>query len=342
MKTLLDRVRIGGMELDNRLVRSATWEKMADEKGHPTKRLYDLYEELSRGGAGLIISSVTYITEDSRSLPGQLGFYGDDSIEEFRVLTDLAHRNGRRIVMQGNFATRSDFTTEIGKSMDTNSVSVEDIRSVVSAFGDAAVRARAAGFDGIQIHAAHGFFISRFLVPWENRRTDRYGGSRENMSRFIIEIYDEIRRRVGPEFAVLVKINCADPRDPEAVFDLCRYACRQLSERGIDAIELSGNADAFGHKEGASYSESVFREYASVVAEEVSCPVILVGRNRNPEVMEDILNSSKIELFSMSRPFLREPSIVNSWKSEGLRPSLCVSCNKCYGEEVNACIFNGG
>jgi 2,4-dienoyl-CoA reductase-like NADH-dependent reductase (Old Yellow Enzyme family) len=333
-KTLFDTTRIGPITLKNRLIRSATWEGMADEAGHLTDRVRTVYQDLARGGVGLIITSATRMTPDATGLPGMLSIPNDSFIPEYQDLTDRVHAEGCPIVMQLSFTGRD------GAMWTPDVPSAAEIHRIVRTFGECAVRAQKAGFDGVQFHAGHGFFLSQFLNRKKNTRTDDYAGSPENRARIILEIYDEIRRRVGKEFGVLVKINCSDFQEDDEVFAACRYACIHLADRGIDAIEITGGAGgAVPGLEETGFEESVFRIYAKAIAGETPVPVILVGMNRTPAVMDHLLNTTAIRYFSLSRPLLRKPDLVNHWKSAPGEASACISCNQCRQPGGNVCPF---
>jgi 2,4-dienoyl-CoA reductase-like NADH-dependent reductase (Old Yellow Enzyme family) len=169
MKTLFDETRIGPMLLRNRLVRSATWEAMADEAGRLTPRLLELYRQLAEGGVGLIITSATTITKDTTRLHGMLCIPDDSYIPAYRELTQMVHNTGCPIIMQLDDGRTGEMWTPAIPTL-------EEMQSITREFGDAASRAKQAGFDGVQIHAAHGFFLSQFLNAKKNARTDQYGG----------------------------------------------------------------------------------------------------------------------------------------------------------------------
>ncbi|HWR28367.1 MAG TPA: NADH:flavin oxidoreductase, partial [Negativicutes bacterium] len=169
MKTLFDKTQLSNLTLKNRMIRSATWENMADDKGHLTDRLFKSYETLAQGGVSLIITGGTYFTADSTTLSGMTGIYEDSFIQDYRKLTDRVHKSESSIFLQLSFAGRN------GERWTPSSASQNDITSIVKEFGTAAFRAKQAGFDGVQIHAAHGFFLSQFLSRQKNTRTDRYG-----------------------------------------------------------------------------------------------------------------------------------------------------------------------
>jgi 2,4-dienoyl-CoA reductase-like NADH-dependent reductase (Old Yellow Enzyme family) len=332
MKTLFDKTEIKSMRLENRFVRAATWEGMADENGYPTEKLIKLYEELARGGTGLIITGVAYPVEDSKVLNGMIGIYNDTFIPGYKELTDRVHKHGGKILIQVNYPGRD------GKLINPEDLTIDEIKIVVSSFGDAAVRAEKSGFDGIEIHAAHGFFLSRFLT--DNKRKDEYGGSYENNSRIIFQIYDDIRAKTKSDFIIFAKVNCVDQIDSEIAFGVCTYLCTELSKKGVNGIEISGQSGEMNGKNDDHYEESIFRDYAAEIAGKVECPVILVGLNRSYSVMNEILNSTGIDYFSLSRPLICQPDLVNMWRSDMDVKPECISCNQCFSADGKACIFH--
>lgn len=334
MRTLFESTSIGTITLKNRLIRSATWEGMAGDDGYLPDRLLQVYKDLAAGGIGMIITGATVIMEDKTPVPGMMQMNRDTCIQEYQKLTRLVHQYNVPIVMQCTWVGRNG---EFWTPMD---VSRDDIYEVSTAFGDAANRAQKAGFDGFQIHSAHGYLISQFLNSQKNLRTDDYGGSFENNTRFLLEIYDHVRAKTGPSFPVLVKINCGDfGETPDDVFDSCIYACTRLAEKGISAIEISGGTGTLPNPPKVPYYESIFRDYAAYIAERISVPVILVGMNRDPEILTSILNNTNIGLFSLSRPLFRRPDLPSFWQLNPDESSECTSCNACRRDDGNACPF---
>lgn len=337
MNSLFDITKINNMSLKNRFVRSATYEGMADKYGHLTDKLFDLYKKLSEGGVGLIITSYTTIFKNDKPAPKILGIYDDFFIDEYKKLTDMIHKNNCKVIMQ--IVHGKEYTNE-GKGIKSTGLSDEmsklDIDNIIKAFGDAAYRAKQANFDGIQIHAAHGYYLNMSLSPIYNNRTDEYGGPIENRSRLILDVYDEIRRRVGSDFNVFIKLNCSDFEDGGADFNDCKYVCKALDKKGINAIEISGGDRIWKTKVN---KESVYKDYAEEIAEEINTPVILVGVNRNICNMDTILNNSKIQYFSMARPFICEPNLINKWMNGLTTKSKCICCGNCFKSDKN-CILN--
>ena len=217
----------------------------------------------------------------------------------------------------------------------------EEIGNIVGAFGQAARRAKDAGFDGVQIHAAHGYLLSQSLSPAFNKREDSYGGELKNRARFLMEVLREVRSVVGPDFPVLVKMNSEDCLEGGLTLEDSVHLGVMLQEGGIDAIELSGGTFLSGKlspsRSGITSEEreAYFREAARIFKEKINVPLILVGGNRSFEMAEQLLNDGYADYISMSRPFIREPGLIKRWASGDLRRAACLSDNKCFGPAMS-------
>lgn len=359
MKSLSDQTSIAGLHLKNRLVRSATRDGLADDRGHVTAALLERYIELARGGVGTIITGHAYVTEKEQSWrPGQMGIYNDSFIVDYQPLTAAVHAYDCRIILQLSCLGAQTFADVGGKliwgpspvaDLATGIVPREmtraDIGFLQTAFAAAALRARAAGFDGVQIHAAHGYLHNKFLNPYYNRRTDEYGGCVDSRVRMLSETYAAMRNAVGDEYPLLVKVNCDDFQAGGMPFEECRQICRQLDAAGIDAIEISGGSLSSPHNFGpirtnVSEHPSYFLRYAADIAERVAAPVLLVGGNRDFSSLTRVLNRTEIQLISLCRPLICQPDLVSRWLSgEDIKP-MCTSCNQCLGLTKARCILN--
>ena len=367
MKNLFDKTTINGMKLKNRFFRASIGEDLADDNGHITDELYHVYEKLAQGGVGTIFTGFTRIEKDEVPSPRMTAIYDDSFILEYRKLTDMVHGYDSNIVMQivyGGSQTRSaHLSSKIwGPSAIKNESSgivpiemtKEDINYLIRSHAKAAARVKAAGFDGVEIHAAHGYLLSQFLCPHYNTRTDEYGGSIENRARIILQIYSEIRKEVGSDFPVLIKINSEDFMQDGLTSEESIIVCKMLADEKIDAIEVSGgnlsspsvianNLGCIRTKVATSKEkESYFKEHAARLANDVSVPVILTGGNRHIEVMGDILHNTKISYFGLARPLICEPNLINIWSQANKKAPKCISCNKCFGNHGKTCIFNQG
>lgn len=191
MKNLFDETALGGVTLRNRAWRSATWLGLAGQRGEITDSIVRTYAELAKGGAAMLVTGLTSIAEDDSTIGGEAKFYDDSFVAGHRRLTDAVHAEGAKIIMQT--AIVGDFIDEL---------TTDKVEGVVRQFGEAAARAERAGYDGVQIHAAHFFYLSKFISPLFNHRNDRFGGSPENRARILVEILAAMRERTRHGFVV--------------------------------------------------------------------------------------------------------------------------------------------
>jgi len=338
---------------------------MADEHGRYTPAYLERYRQLACGGVGTILTGYTYITDWEKPNPGMTGIYDDSFVEQYRLVTDAVHKEGGRIVMQlvygggqtGHLNSNrppwgSSAVKYLSSGVTPREMTEEDIGELAYAFGAAARRARESGFDGVQVHGAHGYLLSQFLCPYYNRRTDRYGGGVENRARIFHRVIKAIRRQTAPEFPVLMKLNSSDEA-PEGLSQQDSLAvAKLLAQWGCDGIEVSGGNGSLPyvaeHDLGAvrggiapGKNEGYFGEYAMQLAWEVPVPVILCGGLRSLEKIEELLQNSAITAFSLARPLLAESGLIRRWQQGDRRPSQCVSCNGCHRQSPEKrCIFD--
>lgn len=346
MRELFDQTTLNGMKLANRFVRSATWEGVVRTDGFVTQELIDMMVALAKGGVGMIITGHAYVRPDGQANPRQLGIYRNKLIPGLKELTDAVHAAGGKIVIQlshgGKYAAE-ELTGEktLVVSLDDmteesyREITKQDIGDIVTSFAEAAARAKTAGFDGVQIHAAHGYLLSQFLSPGLNRRQDEYGGSIENRSRICLEIINAVRQTVGKYYPILVKLNSEDSSENGLKLDESVQVARMMADSGIDALELSGgiiNTNQHGPSKNRINSvakEAYFREAARSFRREIGIPLILVGGIRSFEVAEELVANDEVDYISMSRPFIMEPSLIMRWKSGDHSIAQCKSDNLC-------------
>jgi 2,4-dienoyl-CoA reductase-like NADH-dependent reductase (Old Yellow Enzyme family) len=346
---LFEETAIRGMKMRNRLVRSATWEGMATPEGEVTSRLVDLMFQLARGGVALIISSHAYVRREGQAGVFQLGIYDDRLVPGLSEMVSAVHKEGGKIIAQlahAGFMADRKLTgqTPLGVSQvegfgnsPRQVMTVEDIHGIVAAFGQAARRAKEAGFDGVQIHAAHGYLMSQFLSPAFNKRTDQYGGPVENRARAILEVLKSVRAEVGERSPVLVKMNSEDCLEGGLTLPDSLKVGSLLEKAGLDAIELSGGTLVSGKLSPSRAGiktedkEAYFRDAARQFKREVRIPLILVGGVRSPQLAEKLLVEGYADYLSMSRPFIREPDLVKRWQSGDRTRAKCISDNQCFG-----------
>jgi len=333
MKTLFDATQIRGVHLKNRLFRSATWERLADADGRVTPQLAAVYAGLAQGGVGGIIASATFMDAGAKSLPGQLGLCDASFLEGHRQLVDSAHGAGAALLIQLSFAGRD------GRIWTAADAAASDLDALPELFAKGVRLARQAGYDGAQIHSAHGYFLSQFLNPAKNTRSDAYGGSKPKRFALLERIYTAMRREAGEDFLIGVKLDSQDMDASPGVFEDCLYAAAALDAVGIDWVEISGLGGNKGLCDGVDQPESVFRDAAATVAAAIKAPVMLVGANRSPQTLTRILGETDIAYFALSRPLLREPDLPARWQAGATEPSQCISCGGCYDDAGNHCLF---
>lgn len=344
---LFDKTWIGKLDLRNRLVRSATAEMMADEAGRPLPQLAELYRNLARGGVGLIITGHMYVHPSGKAHPGMTGISSDDLIPDLRALADAVHAEGGAIAVQINHAGRQSRgglvvdpiapSTYVAKPPRSGAreMTVNEIKMLIDAYAQAAWRAKEAGFNAVQIHAAHGYLVSQFLSPIANQRTDEWGGSLENRTRFLKGIVAAVRRQVGHEFPLLAKLGIRDESEDGLSLEDGVAIVGKLREWGLDAVEISGGLAETGTfnivgEIAPGKNEACFRPWAHAARDAAELPLLLVGGMRSREVMEDVLGSGDAQLISMCRPLICEPDLPNKLSRGTVEAAACVSRNRCW------------
>ena len=334
MKSIFEKTIISGVEIKNRIAAASVGRNLADIEGHIPESLYDIYRELAEGGAGLIISEMTMVSKNDYPVPGFTRLQGDAVIPEYKKLTDMVHQTDALIVAQ--LAYGGYFRTGVQEQVSPDDMTQVELQSVAQDFISAAVRARKAGFDGVELHCAHGFLLNKIMSSAFNHRTDEYGGNTENRCRLTLEIIRGIREQCG-DYPILAKVNSTDGRPDGIQEEESITICKLVEAAGIDAIEVSGmNASVAKIKPGNS--EGYFATFGKELKTNISVPVILTGGHRSKEHMEQILNEDACDMFSIARPLIREPGLITRWQNDDLRPSDCVSCNMCYKVKGHKCI----
>jgi 2,4-dienoyl-CoA reductase-like NADH-dependent reductase (Old Yellow Enzyme family) len=378
MQQVFETCSIGNLKLKNRIIRSATHEAMADRDGMPMDDLFTTYQRLAAGGAGAIITGYAGVKQNGRTFPNMLMFDNDTSIPVYKSINDrlkqfnvpiilqIAHGGSRSMskvtgqdVISASARRKNDYGDAVKEASET------EIRSIVGAFADAVVRAKAAGFDGVELHAAHGYLLSEFISPLLNKRRDQWGGSTENRLRIVTEIFASVRKQIGPGFPILVKMSGHDEfrrglTEAEAV-----NIARILKAASCDAIEVSCGYGNFmytirmpkppveailgfipRYRNMPVYQKWLFRRMAPFVARSraplsnynvpiaehirrhVDIPVIAVGGIRNLTDIQSIVSGKGIDFVSLSRPFIIEPDIVSRFQ-KGQQSSRCIDCGFC-------------
>lgn len=312
------------MTLKNRFIRAAVHETLP--QGRLNEHIVAVYKKLAQGGVGTIITGFALVDAAEKAFP-LLGMYEDSFLEDHKRLVDLVHTYTAHIILQlvyvgsyvmgdpqGMTVLAPSAVENLNTHIMPQELSLEGIKHIQKQFAQAARRAKQAGYDGVELHAAHGFLLSQFMTPYYNRRTDAYGGSVQNRARMTIETCQAVRYEVGDDFPLWIKINVRDGFAEGVRFDDVLYLCAQLSQTGIDAIEISGPFTAFPNK-----ATSFFKKEAEKIAAEQDTPIILTGGNRDPKEMTEILNTTRIAYFGLARPLMKEPDVIRGFQQEGIR-----------------------
>ncbi len=329
------------LKMKNRLVRSATAESMATKEGFVTPELIELYKKLAEGGVGTIVTGYMYVSEDGRSSYKMTGISKDEHIEGLSKLVSEVKEVDRDVVFVAQIAHAGRQTVlgnaiapsavkDLFTGVEPKEMTREDIERVINDFINAAIRAEKAGFDAVQLHAAHGYLLSEFISPHTNRRKDEYGQER---AKILLDIFEGIRER--SKIPVMIKMNACDFIPGGLEIDEAVRIAKLLDDAGFEAIEVSGGMyESIYHnrynvvsQKVSKSGEAYFKEYAFRIKDAVDMPVIAVGGIKSLEVAESLLE--KVDFVSMSRPLIRDPYLPLKMMKGEVDKSDCKSCNLC-------------
>lgn len=380
MNEVFNEAKLAGITLNNRIIRSATHEGMSDENGRPTETFIKKYEQLAKGGVGAIITGYVGVMANGKSPALNMTMIdSNDKIAAFAEMVKRVHAMETPIIMQIAHCgrqTRSKITgyPTVAPSPIRDGLYNEDrphelteseIMDIIRHFVTAVERGKKAGFDGVQLHLAHGYLLSSFLSPHMNKRKDRWGGTTENRFRIVKEILNQSRKRVG-DYPMLAKINAYEKSADGMRIDEAVKIAKMLEENGCDAIEVSSGIieDGFWFARGEFPFEIIaaenFRlkaiprflhplvrtvlkkqmdspqpyslynlESAQQIKKQLEIPVIVVGGIHKLAEINDIIENNRCDFVSMARPFIIEPNIVNKFREGKQLESKCINCNFC-------------
>ena len=360
---LFSEGRISHLTVKNRLIRSATYEGSMTEDGRVTPEMLNLYKNLAEGGVGTIITGHMAVRREGKGHHRQTCIYDDSYIPEISKIAEVVHESGAdcKIIGQLSYAGRqvlhdnnvaecvgpSDVPSPILKKR-ARALTEDEIQKIINYYSDAIVRVKEAGYDGAQLHGAHGYLLSSFISPHTNRREDKYGGSLEKRIAILREIIGKARERVDG-FPILIKMNCTDHIEGGIDIDTFPEVAKEVEAMGFDAIEVSGGMwDCLNRPEkelgffplpipeSRTRINSLDKQSYFVPGAEgldLDIPVIVVGGHRNVESLEKIINKGTVDFFSFARPMISEPDLPNRWlEGRGNEKADCVSCNSCVLE----------
>lgn len=348
-QSLFQPISIGSMVVGNRLVKPPMGSNLAEEDHSIGQRMIDYYAEAAKGGFGLITIEVTAVSPNGLAIAREPGLWCDEQISGYRRLADAIHEYGAKMSVQLHHCGRQAHPTVPGLSlvsaspipcpfcqMRPHELSLEEVYEMIDDFVQAAVRAKRAGADAVEIHLAHGYMIAQFASSYSNRRYDEFGGSFENRMRFARYIIEGIRRELGNSFPVIVRVSGEEKSIGGMGIAETRAMCRALEKYGVDAFHVS--AGTYGREEwlyGAYDAPMGYLvPFAEDVKRSVSVPVIAVGRINDPYIADEIIASGRADLVSIGRQSIADPHFPNKILTGKLDEIIpCIGCHQgCSGE----------
>lgn len=357
----LSPIQIGNLALKNRGVMPAMVTNYSNADGSVTDRLIAYHEALAKGGVGLVIVGAAYIDWAGKGFPNQIGIDKDELVPGLKRLTEHIHRHGAKIAVQLHHAgreadprvTRMDLVAPSTIPCPVvqavpKKLTIDGIKEVMKQYQAAAIRAKEAGFDAVELHGTHGYILNQFLSPVSNHRTDEYGGSAERRMKFPLEVVDAVRESVGKNFPIIYRIASEEFLPGGLTLADALAFAKILVEHGVDALNVSGGTYASDRSSsGSDDILGVYVESAAAIKKAIHSviPVIVANRIKTPEFAEEVLASGKADLIATARAVLCDPDYYNKMR-EGRREDIriCLSCNHCTGELVSgrpvSCAYN--
>ncbi len=340
IKKLMQPYRLKNLELRNRIVMAPMLSRLCDPNGAVSQKLIDYYATRAEGGVGLIISEYCYIDDqESKAHPGQLGVYDDQLVAGLGDLAEAIQERGAKAILQICHAGRATSAKYMGRQPIAPSgipsytgemareMTFEEVEAVSESFAEGARRAKAAGFDGVELHGAHGYLMAQFLSPYTNRRTDKYGRDR---GLFALETLDRVRSRVGKDYLVGYRMSGEEFVEGGVTLKEAKAFAKRLEERGIDYIHVSAGISETGHNivTPTYLPKGHLLLLAEGIKSAVTVPVLAVGAIHDPDLAEETLQKNRADLIVMGRALIADPELpqkIQSGQLEDIR--TCLRCN---------------
>ena len=322
-----------GTTIKNRFFKSAMSEGMGTREFQPKKNIATLYKRWAEGGTGLIITGNIMVDPKRTAEPGNIVFDKNSNMEILKNWANQGQQHGAKVMVQLNHPgkqapktvskqTVAPSAVPLGNGLNKlfstpRALTTSEVEELVQKFVTSAKVAKEAGFSGVQIHAAHGYLISQFLSPHDNRRTDKYGGSLENRMRFLKEIYLGMREELGKDFTIGIKINSTDFKEDGLTEEDSLKTIIELANLGLDFVEISGGTYERPAMMGAtskSTNQVFFAEYSKKLKQKIEIPVVVTGGIRSINAMNTLLNDSTTDFIGIARPLTIDPNIPNKIK----------------------------
>ena len=349
-KRVLEKGKIGSVEINNRFIMPAMGSSHGESDGKVGERLIEYYSARARGGFGLIITEFTCIDPVGKAIPGQLMINSDEYIEGFKKLTDRIHKEGSKIFMQLHHAGRqtcsyitgmrpvapSPIPCPVNRELPKE-LSTEEVYKLIEKFGDGALRAKKAGFDGVEIHGAHGYIVAQFLSSYSNKRTDEFGLDIKGRAKFACEIIKNIKEKCGQDFPVIFRISGEERVFSGRKIEESAILSKEIEKSGADAIHVSTGVYASMPYiiAPANMPNGFFVKDAEVIKKSVNIPVIAVGRITEPLMAEEIISFGSADFVALGRASIADPEFPRKVKEGRIKEiSPCVGClTRCNGAQ---------
>jgi 2,4-dienoyl-CoA reductase-like NADH-dependent reductase (Old Yellow Enzyme family) len=374
MEKVFEPIKLAGITFSNRIIRSATFEGMSDKNGKPTEQCLNKYEALARGGVGGIITGFIGVSQQGKASDNMAMIDKAENVETFKEITKRMHEMGTPIIAQlnhcgGQSKEESAHMPVVAPSKisdyKANEMTKAEILDAIEAFVQGIKRAKEAGFDGVQLHAAHGYLLSEFVSHRMNRRDDEWGGNTENRFRILKMIFERAREEVE-NYPIIVKLNGYETLKNGIKIEESVKIAKLLEQVGCDGIEVSNGTLKAGlatirgqvpwkmiaaQNEKLNKMPEFMKNFVGIIAKKtvpqpqpkylynmgaamsikkaVNIPVILVGGITKLEEIEDLINNDKCDAVSLCRPFIIETDLVNKFKTGKQTQSKCIQCNFC-------------
>ena len=327
MKNIFDKCQFGDLTLNSRIMRTGLWESQQND----LNAVFERYDRIASSGVGLISSELYSIYPNDKFAQHSFRMDSVNFMTMAGKVAEICHGHDVPILGQVEFIK---YNRGIDLDIPVNDLTLADIRKIQADIIDAAQKLQFAGFDGIQLSAGNNFFLSKFISPYYNQRTDEYGGNVLNRMRLVLELIKVMKDNL--DLHISVKINSFDERKDGFDSKESLEACKLLDKVGVDSIQLTRPLSPLYFTKQSS-AERELIDHSNELIKSINAPVIVGGGFSGINHMNEILNSTDIEYMSMYRPFVCENDFLKNWKAGGANQSRCLMCNNCYRTKKSTC-----
>lgn len=327
MKSIFDNIKFGNLDVSSRIIRNGLWESQNDSAKSLTQDVFDRYEKLAKNNVGVITTELISMYSHGRFSDFTHYINSPLFIKDFKEVTDIAHEYNNPILAQIGFVNCNINGKQM---MEVNDLTIEDIRTIQADYVMAAKKIMFAGFDGVELCIGNNFYLSRVMDPFENTRSDDYGGNTYNRVRMVLEIIKLIKKTTN--LHVHCKVNLYQDEDDSLEI------CKILAENGADSLQITKFLSPQYFRKGQS-NQDMLVDFADNVAKNVDVPVVLGGGRSDMDKITDLINNTDIDFISMQRPFVKGPTFLTEWKKAGHGKSECKTCNNCYWKKESVCLI---